>query len=122
MKIIKAIRAATNVDKDSPFEIQERVNELLNSTLIENSLTKEDIISVYFTVTQDIRSFNPARVARERLEWNDVCMICAQEAFIEGGLDLCIRALLHVYSYQEAKIKHVYLHKAQSLRTDWSTN
>ncbi|MDX1920160.1 MAG: chorismate mutase, partial [Candidatus Caenarcaniphilales bacterium] len=120
MKFIKAIRLATTINQDSPAEIRLAVKELLEAMLEDNNLKVEDIISVYFTLTPDVKSLNPATAVREQLQWNSVPMICAQEAFIEGGMQKCIRGLIHASFEEDKKVHHIYQREAKSLRMDWS--
>jgi len=116
---VKAIRAATCVNEDSEWQIKEASVELMSAVLRENQINSEDIISVYYTLTPDLKSFNPATAARTELGWKDVPMICAQEAFIEEGLKFCIRALMHVNLKPDQKVQHIYLREARNLRADW---
>lgn len=120
MSFFKAIRLATTIDSDSPDEIRQAVKDLLEAMLQENSLKVEDIISIYFTLTNDIQSLNPATAVREQLRWDNVPMICAQEAFIEGGMQRCIRGLIHASFPENKKVHHIYHKEAKLLRTDWS--
>lgn len=117
---VRAIRGATTVRQDSCTEVKSATRELLENILRLNNISQEDIISLYFSITQDIKSFNPAAAAREELNFNDVSMICGQEAFIEGSLPLCIRVMMHVSLPRERKIQHCYLRNAVSLRSDWA--
>jgi len=118
--MIKAIRTATTVDQDSPELIKDASVEIMSLMLKSNELKLENIISVFFSITPDLKSFNPATAVRENLNWTEIPMICFQEAFIEGGLPYCIRSLIHIQNYQNHEIKHIYLHKAESLRSEWS--
>lgn len=118
--MIKAIRTATTVDQDLPELIKAASVEIMSLMLETNQLKLENIISVFFSITPDLKSFNPATAVRENLDWTEIPMICFQEAFIEGGLPYCIRALIHVQNCPKPEIKHIYLHKAQGLRSEWS--
>lgn len=122
MKLIKAIRGAITVEKDCSTQISEASAELINAIQQNNILQTSDIVSIYFTLTPDLKSLNPATAIRKELNWTNISMICSQEAFIEGGLANCIRVLLHVYLEENQIIKHVYLKEAQALRSDWCLN
>jgi len=119
MKDLFAIRAATTITTDSAEEVKQTSVEMAELVVTDNKLQLPDIVSVFFTITPDIKSFNPATAVRELLGWKDIVMICAQEAFIEGGLPLCIRSLFHVKSEVTKEIKHIYLNEAKKLRADW---
>jgi chorismate mutase len=45
--------------------------------------------------------------------------MCARELAIEGGIERCIRIMLHVYTTLGSdELRHPYLHRARQLRTD----
>jgi len=48
-----------------------------------------------------------------------VALLCGHEMDVPGGLEKCIRILIHWNTSKGAdEIAHVYLHEAQSLRPD----
>jgi chorismate mutase len=115
---MRAIRGATTVDSDTPELIREATRELLETIVARNDFTSDDVISVIFTVTDDLRSEFPAHAARE-LGWLDVPLLCTMEIPVPGSLARCIRVLLHIESAKaRADIRHVYLHDARTLRPD----
>jgi chorismate mutase len=120
LKALKAIRAATSVPKDTAQEIRKACVELMDSVFLNNNLIPQNIISILFTLTPDLKSLNPATAVRQQMGLNEVAMLCAQEAFIEGGLPHCIRALIHIELEEGKAIQHVYLNEARALRADWS--
>ena len=92
--------------------------ELVSSVLAANSLTQEDVISIFFTATADVRSEFPAVAARE-LGLGDVPLMCAQELNIAGAMPLVIRLMAHVNTtLPREQITHVYLRGATALRRD----
>lgn len=119
MKEFKAIRGATTVSEDSPSLIEESTSELMKLIIEENKLLVEDIVSILFSITPDLKSANPATAIRKSLGWTSTPMLCVQEAYIEGGLSYCIRVLAHVSINKNKELKHVYLKEAQTLRADW---
>jgi chorismate mutase len=115
---VRAIRGATTVDTDEPSRIREATRELLENLVERNALDRDDLISVLFTVTPDLRSEFPARAARE-MGWADVALICTVEIPVPGALAGCIRVLLHVESSAPREaLQHVYLRGARALRPD----
>lgn len=116
---VRAVRGATVVDEDTPQAILAATRELLQVVLASNpGLCSEDVASVIFTVTEDLRSTYPARAARE-MGWDLAPMICAQEIPVPGSLPRCIRVLLHWNTdLPQRAIRHVYLHAAADLRPD----
>jgi chorismate mutase len=112
-----AIRGATTVGSDEPPLVREATVDLLNTLMTRNGLATEDIISVFFTATPDIRSDFPARAAREALGWDDVPMLCAVEMSVPGVTPRCLRVMLHVVP-SGRKAVHAYLRDAAALRPD----
>ncbi|MHB1854607.1 MAG: chorismate mutase [Acidimicrobiales bacterium] len=113
---VRAIRGATTLETDSAEEIDSRVRELVGAILERNALDAEGIISIFFTATPDIRSAFPATSAR-LMGLDGVPVMGAQELDVEGGMDLCVRVMLHVETeLPRERIEHVYLHRAASLQ------
>lgn len=112
---MKAIRGATTVDFDSAEQIKERIKELLESICTQNSIEKDSIICIMFSNTSDIRSYYPAKAARE-CGFSGSALYSSLEPEIEGSLALCIRVMLLVD--KDIEVKHVYLHEAANLRKD----
>jgi len=114
-----AIRGATTLDSDSVEQMLDRVPELISSIYERNRLTDDDVISVMFTASPDIRSMFPPTAARQVLGLGHVPMIGAVEMDVEGATQLCVRVMLHVSLRGELRQpSHVYLHGAQLLRPD----
>jgi len=115
---LRAVRGATRLEVDDPEHMRERVVELVNEMLERNELTTEDLVSVIFTSTPDLRSDFPAAAARS-LGLGDVPLICAQEIDVAGALTSVVRVLAHAETDRpRAEVVHVYLRGAEVLRTD----
>ncbi len=115
---VRALRGATTVDEDTPEQVRSRTVALLTQMLEANGVHHDDIISVWFTATDDIHSIFPATGAR-KAGLGDVPLICARELDIDGGQPLCIRVLVHLYTERSRpELHHVYLEGAKSLRDD----
>lgn len=116
---VRGIRGATTVTADEPGLILNAAQELLESIQEANpGIKPEDIASVLFTVTEDLRSVYPAQAARA-MGWVQVPLICANEIPVKGSLPLCIRVLLHWNTESPSRdINPVYLHDAVTLRPD----
>jgi monofunctional chorismate mutase len=113
-----AIRGATSVEEDTPQQIADATRELLQHIVERNCLELDEIVSVIFTVTQDIRSVFPALAARE-MGWVGVPLLCASEIPVEGSMPRCLRTLLQVeLSAPRPLDTHVYLREAVALRPD----
>lgn len=115
---MRAVRGATTVAMDDPELVCDAVRELLTELVTCNEIPLNDIVSVVFTATPDLRSVFPARAARE-LGWTDIPLLCATEIDVAGAQPRCLRVLLHVERLATAPpLIPVYLREAVSLRPD----
>ncbi|MHB8185554.1 MAG: chorismate mutase [Dermatophilaceae bacterium] len=115
---VRAIRGAIQLDVDEREHVLSSTRELVSSILEANALTKDDVISIMFTATPDVRSEFPAVAARE-LGLGDVPLMCAQELDIAGAMPMVIRLMAHVNTaLSRDQITHVYLRGAAALRRD----
>ena len=115
---VRAIRGAIQLDVDEREHVLSATRELVVAVLEANALTKDDVISIMFTATHDVRSEFPAVAARE-LGLGDVPLMCAQELDIVGAMPRVIRLMVHVSTtLPRDQITHVYLRGATALRRD----
>ena len=115
---VRALRGATTVDADTPEQLHERVQALLQRMLERNGVDKDDCISILFTATDDIHSMFPAQAARE-IGFGDVPLICARELDIENATSMCVRIMMHINTDKARnELHHVYLEGAKGLRDD----
>lgn len=116
---IRGVRGAAIATEDCPRSIKGATRNLLMSIQEKNpSLKIEDIASILFTLSEDLKSVYPAEAARE-LGWRHVPMICAREIPVPGSLPRCIRVLLHWNTdLPQQEIQHVYHGEAEALRPD----
>ena len=114
----RALRGATTVDQDIPEQITERVVVLLQEMLDRNDVGHDDLVSIIFTATPDIHSMFPATAART-IGLGDVPLLGASELSVEGGVQRCIRVMMHLTTERtRAEMRHVYLEGASHLRDD----
>lgn len=115
---VRALRGATTLEVDEREHLLERTEEVMSAIFARNGLTEDDLISIVFTATADIHSAFPAEAARVA-GFTHVPLMCARELEIDGGIERCIRLLIHAYTDRPAAdLRHVYLHEARQLRTD----
>ena len=115
---VRALRGATTVDVDEKDHLFERVISLLEALFERNAIQHDDLISLLFTATDDLRSAFPAEAAR-KFGLGDVPLICARELDIDGGTPRCIRVMIHLVSdVPRNELHHVYLEGARNLRDD----
>lgn len=115
---VLALRGAITVDVDAPAEIHDKTTRLLTTLYERNGLTHDDIISVFFTATPDLKSAPPA-VAARGFGLVDVPLLCGQEMDVSGALGQCIRLMMHVnLERQRDELRHVFLRGAVQLRPE----
>lgn len=113
-----AIRGAVTIHNDTKEEVLDAAKTLINEIINRNKLNIDDIISIIFTCTSDIKSVYPAQAARE-LNIVDAGLICVNEMEVYGNMGKCIRILVHAnIEGTQKSVKHVYLGEAQKLRPD----
>ena len=115
---VRALRGATTLEKDERDHLVARTQELIAALFERNGLDEDDLISIVFTATSDLHSAFPAEAAREA-GITHIPLMCARELEIDGGIERCIRVLVHAYTDRDARsLRHVYLYEARQLRTD----
>ena len=116
MSKVRAIRGAITAPTNRSEEILAATTEMLEELTKQNSLELDDIISAFFTTTQDLNAvFQP--VAARKMRWVDVALMCAHEMKVPGALEKCIRVMVHVNTDKSsADIVNVYLREAVNLR------
>lgn len=115
---VRAARGAIRVAEDRSDVVLTATERLLGALLSRNAIERGDLVSVLFTVTEDIRSAFPAEAAR-RMGLGIVPLMCAQEIPVEGSMPSVVRILAHFHSDRTLDdVVHVYLDGAESLRDD----
>lgn len=117
---LAAVRGATTLDADTSEEVLSRTAELLDTLMERNGLTTDDVVSLLFTATDDVRSEFPAAAVRAA-GISDVPMLCARELAVEGdsNVPLCVRVMAHIETSQpRTALRHAYLRGARQLRSD----
>lgn len=113
-----ALRGAITLERDEREHLVERVTRLLGEMMSRNRVDHDDLVSILFTATPDVHSAFPAAAART-MGLGDVPLICAQELDIDGGMPLCVRVLMHLWTDRSrGELSHVYLEDARTLRDD----
>ena len=116
--MVRGIRGATTVLRNDSEDIINETTKLLEEIRNANDLSEEDIISVIFTVTNDLNAVFPA-VAARKIGWTSLALMCMTEIDVPGSLKKCIRVLLHINTKKaQSEIKHIYLNNAKVLRPD----
>ena len=116
-KRLAAFRGAICVENTAE-SITENVCLMCRELFSRNNIKAEDIVSLQFSITDDITVLNPATALRKGnpgLDMSQVPLFCCQEAKIEGGMKQVVRALLTAYS-DVAERHNVYLNGTEKLR------
>ena len=117
---MRGIRGAITVDRDDAASIVDATKRLLTAMIERNQVALDDIASVLFSLTPDLRAVFPALGARE-MGWTHVPMLHFCEIDVPGSLPRVIRVLMHVNTTRTLEaIDHVYLDGAVVLRPDLS--
>ncbi len=117
-KRLAAFRGAVCVENTAE-SITENVCLMCRELFARNNIKAEDIVSLQFSITDDITKLNPATALRRGdcgLDVSQIPLFCSQEAKIEGGMKLVVRALLTAYAEEGAERHNVYLNGAEKLR------
>lgn len=115
---LRGIRGAITVSEDNAAQVLAATQELLEEIIRQNEIDPQDIASIIFTATRDLKSTFPAEAARA-IGLHLVPLLCSQEIGVEGAMASCIRVLMHVNtSLPQGEIKHVFLRDAARLRED----
>jgi chorismate mutase len=117
---LRAARGAIRVPSDDGQALLGSTERLLSAMLQRNEVDDEDLVSIMFTATDDLRSAFPAEAAR-RMGLGRIPLMCAREIPVEGSMSSVIRVLVHFHSERTLdEVVHVYLDGAESLRDDAS--
>jgi chorismate mutase len=115
---VRAIRGAIQVGADDRQEILDGTAELVTQVMERNSLSADQVISVIFSATPDLRSEFPALAAR-LLGFQEVPLLCCTEIGVPGAMPRVVRLMMHVETgLSRTQIQHVYLRGAAALRLD----
>ncbi len=116
--MIRGIRGATTVERDDAEAIISATMELLQQMAEENGIDPEAMASIFFSLTPDLSAAFPAEAAR-KLGWKWVPVICMRELSVPDALPKAIRVIMMAEtSASQRAVRHIYLGRAESLRTD----
>jgi chorismate mutase len=115
VKKFAALRGAVRAE-NTEQDIAEQVVLLYDGLLQANNLAEEDIVSVIFSVTDDIDALNPAAALRSAGRAEQLALMVFQEGRFSGGLPGTIRVLIHCGL--EGSPRHLYINGAEVLRPD----
>jgi chorismate mutase len=118
MKKLYALRGATqciNTTEDICKQIGIMYDELLN----KNNLEESDIVSVIFSMTNDLDAINPSTALRKYkgVKITDLvfALFSVQEVECKDSLEKTIRVIIHCYLEENSKVNNVYRNGAEVL-------
>ena len=115
---VRAARGAIRVEEDTAESVLASTTRLLQAILQRNAIERDDLVSAFFTVTEDVRSVFPAEAAR-RMGLGRLPLLCAQEIPVAGSMMGVVRVLVHFHTERTPEdVVHVYLDGAETLRDD----
>ena len=117
MKRLYALRGAVqclNTEGDITAQISLMYDELLSA----NNLDEKDIVSLLFSITDDLDAINPATALRKSGRGGELALFSSREPETAGASARTIRALVHCYLEEGSVVRHVYRNGAEALRPD----
>lgn len=115
---MRAARGAIRVREDTMEDVFAATERLLTAMFERNGVDPDDIVSIFFTATEDLRSAFPAEAAR-RMGLGRVPLMCAQEIPVRGSMPGVVRILMHFHTLRgQDEVAPTYLDGAESLRDD----
>ena len=116
--IYKVIRGATTATGNSVEEIENAVIELINELISRNKLNSKNILSITFSVTNDLDACFPASVARKSNGLDKVAFLDCQQMYVHDDIKFCIRLMAQVIVPSYFTVNNPYLRNASNLRAD----
>ena len=113
----RAVRGAIQVVDNSAAAIEAAGARLAREIFRVNRIAENHIVSILFSMTEDLTAANPATGLR-RTGYSMTPLFCTQEARVEGSLPRVIRVLVTYDSPEGAAAVPVYLDGAEGLRPD----
>jgi chorismate mutase len=113
----RAVRGAIQVRENSSAAIEDAAARLVREVLRVNAIAENQLVSILFSLTEDLTAANPATGLR-RVGFAATPLLCVQEARIDGGMPRVIRVLATWDSLERRSTIPVYLDGAESLRPD----
>ncbi len=117
---VRGIRGAVSIEHNTKEEILAGTAALMKALMEKNRLRSEDMVSVIFSVTEDLNAAFPAAAARAA-GLDQVPLFDCMEIPVPGSLPGIVRVLIHVNTEKtQQDMIHIYMGRASSLRPDLS--
>ena len=83
---LHALRGATTANSNTTEAIETSVKELVDELVTRNKLETERIVSITFSVTNDLNACFPAAIARRQKGWDKIALLDCQQMYVKGEL------------------------------------
>jgi chorismate mutase len=113
----RAVRGAIQVPENAAASIEQASIRLVREVLRANGIAENHLVSILFSLTDDLTAANPATGLR-RDGFGETPLFCTQEAKVDGAMPRVIRVLVTWDSLERRVAVPVYLDGAESLRPD----
>ena len=112
------IRGAISIDRDESEAMRQAIGSLMDAIMEHNNLIIDDLVTIQFTQTADLKQENAATALRKARadSFDRVPLFCAWEPDVVGMPGLMVRILVTAYAKQPAHA--VYLKDAKNLRPE----
>jgi chorismate mutase len=117
MKKIFALRGATQC-LNTQDDIIAQIAAVYDALLADNKLSEDDIVSLIFSITDDLDAINPAAALRRAGRGADIVLFSTQEPKSINAFKRTVRLLLHCYMEEGSIPQHSYRNGAEALRPD----
>ena len=117
----KAVRGAIQVRENDASTIEEAAVRLVREVLQRNGIAENQLVSVLFSLTEDLTAANPATGLR-RTGFSETPLFCVQEARVQGAMPRVLRVLITWDALERRAVVPVYMDGAELLRPDLGEN
>jgi chorismate mutase len=113
----RAVRGAIRVGENAAQCIQDTAVRLVREVLASNRIAENQLVSIIFSLTEDLTASNPATGLRS-VGFAATPLFCVNEARVDGGMPRVLRVLVTWNSISRRPAVPVYLDGAEALRPD----
>ena len=117
MKKLFALRGAAQCE-NTQDDIINQISLMYDDLLRANNLEESGIVSVIFSVTDDLYALNPSTALRKSGRAEELALFSVQEPNSKNSVERIVRVIIHCYLEEDAKPHHVYRNGAEVLRPD----
>src|SRR5579864_9074121 len=89
----RAVRCAIRVTENAAQRIQGAAVRLVREVLVVNGIAENQLVSIIFSMTDDLTASNPATGLRS-VGFAATPLFCVNEARIDGGMPMVLRVLV----------------------------